>query len=773
MNEMGIIMNSQDIIKQIYLKNNEINKLQNEVNSLKSQINYTNDLSNDEKAKIFMNYFKGRTDIYPSFYLNENNEKRYQPKCKNIWDRKICYKTQGKSCNECPYFKKEELSISVIKNHLFSNKPIGIYMLLEDNTTYFLAFDFDDKEGNKDIKNDILNFLDICDTYNIPISIERSQSGKGYHLWLFFENKIKAVIVRKLAYLLLSKAKEKCNLSSFDRMFPTQDYLSKKEYGNLIALPFQKEAITNGNTLFVDRNFNCYQDQYKYLSHQPKMKEIEIINIINLLSVNNESKEITSINPYPQNIDVILDDMIYINKKTISSSLIKEIKKLASFSNSNYFKAKKLSKSTYNIPIMIDCSIEENDYIKLPRGTYEKLINYCNLHNIKLNIIDKRNKGNKINIKFKGNLYDNQNESLNELIKYDIGILEAPTAFGKTVTACKLIELKSINTLIITFSVNLLNQWKNRLMEFLDIKEVGTFCGRKKNLTNIIDIATIQSIYNKGNIKDIVKNYGMVIIDECQHTSASTYEQTLNKVNARYVYGLSATPYKEDGKTKIIKMQCGEIRNKINLRKFNQSLNLTMKVLIKNINLNNPNPNIIDYSLNEIYNIICKDNIRNNTILNDIKIEYEKGKNILVLTERIEHLEYLQNSLLNITKNLIVYRGNMNSKEIKKYEEIIKTINNTKENKIVLATSKCIGEGYDDSSLEILFLTMPISANHRVLQYAGRLHRRNDIKSEIKIYDYVDENFLITRNMLRKRKKSYKKMGYEIMENNLEQLTII
>ncbi len=306
-------------------------------------------------------------------------------------------------------------------------------------------------------------------------------------------------------------------------------------------------------------------------------------------------------------------------------------------------------------------------------------------------------------------------------------------------------------------------------MEFLDIKEVGTFCGRKKNLTNIIDIATIQSIYNKGNIKDIVKNYGMVIIDECQHISATTYEQTLNKITAKYVYGLSATPYKQDGKTKIIKMQCGEIRNKINLKKFNQSLNLTMKVLINNINLNNPNPNIIDYSINEIYNLICKDNIRNNTILNDIKIEYEKGKNILVLTERLEHLEYLQNSILNITENLIIYRGNMKLKDIKKYDEI----NNTKENKIVLATSKCIGEGYDDPSLEVLFLTMPISAPHSVLQYAGRLHRKHNIKSEIKIYDYVDESFLITRNMLNRRKKSYKKMGYEIIENNLEQLTII
>ena len=722
-----------------------------------------------------MNYFKGRNDIYSTFYINKDNKKCYRPKCKNLWNRDICYKIKERKCSECPYFEKAELSISVIKNHLFSDKPIGIYMMLEDNTTFFLAFDFDDKEEKKDIKGDIIKFIDICDTYNIPIAIERSSSGKGYHLWLFFERKIKAVIARKLGNLLISKTLEKYHLEqlySFDRMFPTQDYLSKKEYGNLIALPFQKEQSTYGNTLFVDRNFICYNDQYKYLSTIPKIQETEIINIINLLSINNETKEINSI-IYPKTIEIILDDMIYISKNSIDKSIIKEIKKISSFFNSEFFKAKKRRKSTYNIPALIDCSIEDNEYIKLPRGTYETLINYCNLHNIKTNITDKRNKGSIINIKFNGKLFDNQNESLNELVKHDIGILEAPTAFGKTVTACKLIELRSINTLIITFSVDLLKQWKKRLNEFLDIKEVGNLGGGKKNLTNIIDVATIQSIYNKGNIRDIVKNYGMVIIDECQHTSATTYEQTLNTINAKYVYGLSATPYKEDGTTKIIKMQCGDIRNKINLKEFNSNLNLTMKVYIKNVNLNNPQPNITDYSFNEIYNLICKDTIRNNIIINDIKTEYEKGKNILVLTERIEHLEYLQNKLLNITNNLIIYRGQMKSKEIKKYEEINNQINNTKQNKIILATSKCIGEGYDDPSLEILFLTMPISASNRVVQYAGRLHRSNNIKTEIKIYDYVDENFQKTRNMLNKRKKSYKKMGYEIIENNLEQLTII
>ena len=761
-------MNNREIIKQINLKNNEINKLKNEINNLESKLNYSEYLSNDEKTEIFMNYFKGRTDSYPTPYINKDNKKSYKPKCKNLWNKEFCSITEGTKCSECPHFEKAELTISVIKNHLFSNKPIGIYMMNEDNTTYFLAFDFDDKEEKNDIKSDILKFLDICDTYKIPIAIERSSSGKGYHLWLFFENKIKAVIARKLGNLLISKTLEKYNLEklqSFDRMFPAQDFLSKKEYGNLIALPFQKEPSTHGNTLFVDRNFICYNDQYKYLSTLPKIKEKEIIK---LLSENNEIQEISNI--YPKTIDIILNDMIYINKIALDKSIIKEIKKIASFSNSEFFKAKKRGKSTYNIPALIECSIEDNEYIKLPRGTYENLINYCNLHNIKTNIIDKRNKGNIININFIGKLFDNQNESLNELIKHDIGILEAPTAFGKTVTSCKLIELRSINTLIITFSVDLLKQWKKRLTEFLNIKEVGNLGGGKKNLTNIIDVATIQSIYNKGNIRDIVKNYGMVIIDECQHTSATTCEQTLNNINAKYVYGLSATPYKEDGKTKIIKMQCGEIRNKINLKEFNYSLNLTMKVYIKNINLNNPKPNITDYSFNEISNLICKDTIRNNIIINDIKKEFEQGKNILVLTERIEHLEYLQNKLQNITNNLIIHHGQMKAKDIKKYEEIN---NKIKENKIILATSKCIGEGYDDPSLEILFLTMPISASNRVLQYAGRLHRKNNIKTEIKIYDYVDENFLKTRNMLNKRKKTYKKMGYEIIENNLEQLTIV
>lgn len=787
-------MSSEEILILIRKKELEITRLQEEINSLKVKYNDLNSAKShytkEEKIKIFMNYFKGRDDVYPYLSIDkqDSSKKYYLPKCKNEWNRNICYKTMHKKCKDCPYWVDDEISDLVIENHLFNDKTIGIYTMMPDETCYFLALDFDDKQTNNQIKDDVLAFIKICDNYNVPIAIERSRSGKGFHLWIFFESKIKAITARKLGSLLLSKTMEirdSLKVASFDRMFPNQDFLPKGGYGNLIVLPLQTEPSKYGNSVFVDRSFIPYNDQYTYLSSIVKMTEEEVFNTIRMLSLNtvdvghqgfdkkDEVKDKKKNNfKFPEKINILLSDMIYIDKADLSASVKNAFRRLASFANPVFYMKQRNRMSVRDVPMVIDCSKEDEKYIKIPRGTLEYLIDLCNENHVRTNIKDIRNDGEKIDIKFNGSLRDDQSIALKEMLKYETGILEAPTGFGKTVTCCKLIAERSVNTLIIVFSLQLIKQWEERLKFFLNINDVGQIGGGKNKVTNRVDIASIKTIYNNGKFNDIVKNYGMIIIDECHHSSAYTYESALNTVNAKYVYGVSATPEKENGHTPIINMQCGNIRYKVDLKEFNKNLNLSMKVYPKKLHLNFVDKNIIDYSLNEIYSFISKDVIRNSIVIKDIEKEFNEGKNILVLTERIEHLEYLNERLSKLTKNIFIYRGGLGKKVLKKYDELNSNLTHNKENKIIIATSSCIGEGFDDSSLEVLFLTMPISGINRIIQYTGRLHRTNQNKKEIIVYDYIDDNFLQTRNMFLKRKKTYEKMGYEIIDKTTMQLTI-
>ena len=780
-------MNNSEILKLIKVKELEIKKLQLEIDKLKKQFNEittnsSKDISSrEDSVKIFMNYFKGRNDVYPYLSIDKNNPniKYYIPACANEWKNGICNKTMGKKCKNCQYRENKPISKETIYKHMYGNYPIGIYPLLENDTCFFLSLDFDDKDSKKDIKSDVLAFASVCDKYEVPIAIERSRSGNGIHIWMFFDTNIKAITARKLGSLLLSKTMEISNISisSFDRMFPNQDILPKGGYGNLIALPFQNEPSKYGNTLFIDRNFILIKNQMQYLSSICKLTEIEVFEKIKQLSnetidisheiidMQNEVKVKSKNNiDYPKSIKVILKDMVYIDKANLDGVVKNSFRRLATFANPEFYKKQKLRMSVYNVPMVIDCSKEDEKYLKLPRGTYNYLESLCNVNNIEIISKDERFVGNKIEVKFNGSLREEQQIAIDHMLKYDNGILCAPTGFGKTVIGCKLIAERKVNTLILVNKIQLLNQWKDRIKEFLDVKEVGEISSKKKNITNVIDVVSIKSLWNNGNVLDIAKNYGMIIIDECHHTAAYTFEQAINTGNARYVYGISATPERENGHTPIIKMQCGDIRYKVDTLKFNKELNIPMKVIVKKSHLSFTDPKIDNYELNEINDFIAKDILRSEKIIKDIKKEYDNGKNILVLTERLEHLDYIYDKLSKYTNNIFKYYGGIGKKVLKKYKELNDEITLNNSNKIIISTGSYIGEGFDDDKLDVLFLTMPISGKTRVIQYAGRLHRKNENKKEILIYDYVDDNFAKTRNMFLKRKNTYEKLGYEIVD---------
>ena len=579
--------------------------------------------------------------------------------------------------------------------------------------------------------------------------------------------------------------RDNLKISSFDRMFPSQDFLPKGGYGNLIVLPFQKEPASYGNTLFINKYFMPYGNQWEYFKNIRKISNNDVFELIKILSNNTIDVSYEDLNikdeiknkrknnfEFPKSLDIILNDMIYIDKKNLSAGVKNCFRRLASFANPEFYKKQRFRLSTYNIPMVIDCSSVDDRYIKLPRGTYEYLLDICNEKNVKLRIKDKRNIGNSLKIIFNGNLRDEQELCLNKLMEYDNGILHAPTGFGKTVVACNLIAKRGVNTLIVVHNLSLLKQWQERIKEFLDVENVGQIGGGKNKVTNVIDVASIKTLWNKGEVNEITKNYGMIIIDECHHLAAYTYEKAINSVNSKYVYGFTATPNREDGHSPIVKMQCGNIRYEVDFKKFNENLGIPMTVKVKETYLKFVDPLINDYTINEINKLITKDMDRSEIIFNDVKEEYNKGKNILILTERIEHLEYLSSRMQKLTNNIFVYKGGLGKKVLKEYDVSNQKVLNKNENKIILATGSYIGEGFDDSSLDALFLTMPISGITKVTQYTGRLHRKNDKKKEIIIYDYVDKNFKQTRNMFEKRRKTYEKLGYEIIDERSVQLTI-
>lgn len=777
-------MDRIEIIKRIENNNKKIKELEEENKELLLKIDSSNAEDKvytiEDKVKIYSSLFKGREDVYAYYAENKNdsNKKYYIPACLNEWKYGVCNKTCGKSCKECLNRINSPLDLNVIKNHMYNGKTIGIYPLLDDDTCYFLAFDFDNKKDNKYIEEDVLAFVSICKKYQVPYSIEKSRSGKGIHIWIFFNINIKAITARKLGTLLLSKTMEirdTLTIDSFDRMFPNQDYLPTGGYGNLIALPFQTEPSKYGNTIFIDDNFIPIKNQIEYLENVKKMSEEDVFNVIKKLS--SENIDITNFDltykskkdiKLPKTVNVILDNMIYIDKANLSSSAKNYLKRLATFCNPEFYRKQRYRLPVYNTPMIIDCSHENEKYLKLPRGTMDNFYSVCHDYNVVLKIIDNRNNGNKLDLKFKGKLKSEQNKALENLIKYDCGILHAPTGFGKTVVCCKLIVERNVNTLIITPTIQLLEQWIERIKQFINIDEIGSISsGRKKKITNKIDIACLKSVYNNGKFIDEVKNYGMVIIDECHHLAAYTYELATNEFNSKYVYGVTATPDRENGHTPIIKMQCGDVRYEVDFKKFNKDLKLPMNVFVRRMHLSNVDENINNYTINEINNYISKDNIRNNKIVDDVITEFKNKKNILVLTERLELIDYFYEQLKEYKDNILIYKGGMGKKEKTKYDSIKQQLNESNKNKIIIATGSYIGEGFDDSSLDSLFLTMPISGITKVIQYTGRLHRKNKNKTEINVYDYVDDNFKQTRNMFNKRKKTYENLGYEIIMDNI------
>ena len=755
-------------------------------------------LSLDERVALFMSLFKGREDVFARRWFSKSTGKAgYQPVCVNEWRRGVCDKKTYK-CAECPNRDFAPLTSQDVYRHLEGKDEnccdvVGLYAIMPDNNCSFLCTDFDDKSCKHGYKDDVLAFVGVCRDWQIPYAIERSRSGNGAHVWIFFEEPLPAFKARRLGNAILTEAMNRdgrMSLNSYDRFFPNQDRMPEGGFGNLVALPLQGQARKNLNSVFVDDDFLAYKDQWTFLYNIKKLREDDVDKLLNLhvneefgaLSTSSESKP--WVTPTPQNVtkadfystmEIVKADKIYIPLKSISAKVLNHLKRIAAFKNPEFYSKQALRLSTYSVPRIISCFDITDEYLAMPRGCEDAILSFLNDNNVKYSITDETSHGKKISVTFTGKEREEQTDAINALLTYSNGVLHATTAFGKTVTAAAIIARKKVNTLILVHSKALLTQWHERLTEFLDIDfketEEPKKRGRKKvfspigcldstcnTLHGIIDIALIQSCLDENGVKPFVQDYGMVIVDECHHVSSITFENVLKNIKAHTVYGLTATPIRKDGQQPIIFMQCGPIRfsadakSQITKQSFDRYL-IPRFTSYRSITEDRQ-------TITAMYQSLSEDTVRNNLIVNDICKVVDSGRTPIILTNRTSHVTLLAEKLKTTIPNVITLTGSDTTKDKREALQRLQAISPS-EPLVIVATGKYVGEGFDYPRLDTLFLALPISWKGLVAQYAGRLHRENEGKKDVRIYDYIDIHEPVCDSMYRKRLKGYASIGYK------------
>ena len=755
-------------------------------------------LSIDERLRLFQSLFKGREDVFARRWFSKTTGKSgYQPVCINEWKQGICDKKKYR-CVICPNRNFAPLTTQDMYRHLegkdkYCCDVVGLYAIMQDNNCAFLCADFDDKNCKYGYKEDVLAYVGVCREWLIPYAIERSRSGNGAHVWIFFEAPLPASKARRLGNAILTEAMTRngqMSFNSYDRFFPNQDYLPEGGFGNLVALPLQGPARRKQNSVFVDNDFLVYKDQWAFLYNLKKIQESTIDQLLRLhyqeelgkLSMSSENKP--WVTPLPQNItqedfhaqvEIIKADKLYIPLKAVSAKVLNHLKRIAAFKNPEFYSKQALRLSTYAIPRIISCFDITNEYLAMPRGCEDATRSFLNDNAVTYTIIDKTNHGNKISVSFQGEEREEQLEAINALLPYTNGILHATTAFGKTVTAAAIIARKKVNTLILVHSKALLKQWHDRLTEFLNIdypkheeknkrgrrkvfSPIGCFDSSGNTLHGIIDIALIQSCLDEDGVKPFVQDYRMVIVDECHHVSSITFEQVLMSIKAHTIYGLTATPIRKDGHQPIIFMQCGPIRFTTDAKSQIAKQSFDRFLIPRFTSYNS----ILEdrLSIATLYKYLSEDEIRNNLIVEDTCKAVNTGRTPIILTNRTAHVSVLAEKLKATIKNVISLTGAGTTREKREAMQRLQTIPDS-EQLVIVATGKYVGEGFDYPRLDTLFLALPISWKGLLTQYAGRLHREYEGKKDVRIYDYIDIHEPICDSMYRKRLKGYAAIGYK------------
>lgn len=749
----------------------------------------------EAKIRLFRSLFRGREDIYARrFESRKTGKSGYAPACANEWVRGICEKPRIK-CAICPHRRFLAVTDDVIRWHLSGfdggREPFvaGIYPLLPDETCWFLAIDFD-KSGWRE---DAAACLETSRSLNLPAALERSRSGSGAHLWFFFEEPIPAALARRLGSHLLTETMElrpQLGLDSYDRLFPNQDTMPQGGFGNLIALPLQKAPRDLGNSVFLDDDLDPCADQWAYLARLRKLSRDQVERTVQeaerqgrVLGVRFPPQEDDENEPWaappsrrsrvvpiagnlPKAIELVLGNQLYVAKEGLPPGLRNRLLRLAAFQNPEFYQAQALRLSTYGTPRIVACAEDFPQHIGLPRGCLDDVLKTLGDLAISTTIRDERSVGRPLALSFRGELRPEQKAAASALLVHDTGVLAATTAFGKTVIGAWLIAERRVSTLVLVHRRQLLDQWIERLAMFLGVPTdaIGRIGGGRRRPTGLIDVAVMQSLVRKGVADDCVAEYGQLIVDECHHLSARSFEQAARQAKAKFVVGLSATVTRKDGHHPIIFMQCGPVRHRVDARTQAAARPFEHHVLVRPTTFQPLKAPEADKRLEfqSLYQSMIEDDARTRRICEDILDAVRAGRSPLVLTERNEHVDRLAQLLTPIVRHVIVLRAGVGKKQRDATSERLAAIPREEE-RVMIATGKYVGEGFDDPRLDTLFLTLPVSWRGTIAQYAGRLHRLYDGKREVQIYDYADLNVPMLSRMFDRRCRGYEAIGYTIL----------
>ncbi len=734
-------------------------------------------LSTADKVALFRRLFRGRTDVYPVRWEGKTTGKSgYAPACANEWRAGVCEKPRIK-CGDCSNRLLIPLSDAVIYDHLAGKHTVGVYPLLEDDSCYFLATDFDEADWREDARA----YMQSCEELGVPLAMEISRSGQGAHAWVFFASRVSARDARRLGTAIISHTcsrTRQLKLESYDRLFPNQDTMPKGGFGNLIALPLQKWPRESGCSVFVDAELRPYPDQWAFLAAMPPMAVHDIeptilratggVHPLDVTFIDDEdlatpwkrdtrsTKKLAG--PMPKSLRVTLANLIYFEKAYLPQALANRLIRLAAFQNPEYYKAQAMRMSVWDKPRVIGNAENYPQHIALPRGCLDAALDLLRANGIAFELRDERFGGEPIDAAFVGTLRLDQEAAVAGMLHHDAGVLCAPTAFGKTVTAAAMIARRGVNTLVLVHRTELLKQWQERLQAFLGLGKgvVGTIGGGKAKPTGKIDIAVMQSVSRQGEVNPLVENYGQVIVDECHHVGAVSFDAILKRTKAKYVLGLTATPIRRDGQQPIIFMQCGPIRyTAAKPASAPHDLEVLPRSRFNRIELPT------DAGIQDVFRHLANDQGRTNAIAMEVEHAYERGRKVLVLTERTEHLDAIKTALDGQVPAPFVLHGRMSKKQRAALIAELEALPPDAP-RVLLATGKLVGEGFDHPPLDTLVLAMPVSWKGTLQQYAGRLHREHASKTDVRIIDFVDAGHPALLRMWDKRQRGYRAMGYRV-----------
>ena len=745
-----------------------------------------------EKIACFRGLFRGRDDVYARRFENARSGKSgYAPACGNEWVRGLCDKPRVR-CLDCPNPAWLAVSDETVHWHLAGRDVagnafvMGVYPMLRDESCFFLAADFDGGVWQEDV----VAFAGVCADRGLPVAIERSRSGDGAHAWIFFSEAVPATLARKLGAHLLTEtmdARPDIGLASYDRFFPNQDTLPRGGFGNLIALPLQKSARDLGNSVFLDARLDPYSDQWEFLGGLKKISARQVEMLVataerrnRVIGVRVAPDEEFVLSPWqappsrrpkdppitdrlPAVIEAVWADQIYLPKAVLVPALRNRIIRLAAFQNPEFYRAQAMRLSTFGKPRIIACAEDHPEHIAIPRGCLDDLRQFLQTHGIRLDLQDLRQVGTPLAVAFRGELRAEQVEAAGAMLAHDTGVLAATTAFGKTVLAAWLIAQRGVNTLVLVHRKQLMEQWVERLSQFLGVppESIGRIGGGRRKPCGALDVALLQSVVRKGVVDDRVAGYGHLVVDECHHLSAQSFELVARRAKAKFVLGLSATVARKDGHHPIIFMQCGPVRHRVDAKAQANARPFVHRVLVRPTAFRDVQGPEADVRVvfQQLCDGIVHDEARNAMICGDVADCLREGRRPMILTERTEHIEVLADNFRQAGMAVILLRGGMGKKSLRKAGE---ELAGDRSNSVILATGRFVGEGFDDPRLDTLFLAMPVSWRGTIAQYVGRLHRLHEGKTEARVYDYVDLNVPMLERMFNRRCAGYEAVGYSI-----------